>query len=424
MSILDKFSCTELDFAQPEKVWSVFKRVPELGEHIRKELGFLKQFDDQFETKFPYQKFWSFGDFKNFSRPDRHVRAFYLNLEHIGEKGFLAIKGSEAICSNFETLITRLESMWSVLTWSIGGPERQICDDISLMDQLERFPVAEGKPPGVHPLPDALEEAKTSAEFQLEHLKAYGTLAKVPLPLTVVKWPDDVRDRVWGQLKNKLSKKAKQIVESELSTGIASYVYYYPTLPIRVMHLRIPDASSTPSGIPFSRRLEMLSSHSDIRTTIEGWISVAASMISLGFVPIDPANIGRGNCLMPQNLVLDGGIVDLDSIRHVETFKNSASLEFALQKCTRVLSQAISWYLVGTSAGLTRFERMFSDVYAYVWSAIRSKLHSRKLHPRLTEILQGDSDIESMLAYFGRQLGLGQFRPGDEESKNFKHAGD
>jgi hypothetical protein len=235
---------------------------------------------------------------------------------------------------------------------------------------------------------------------------------------------------VYEQLEPWLSRKTKQIVENQLRGGMGTFVYWYPTIPIRVMHLQIPDASTASHATSYAERMRQLgqlvsrpgtrAEFANIDAAVQGWLRTATRMLALGWLPTDPASLGRGNCLMPQNLVLDGGIVDLDSLREIETIHTAGELQFAIQKSCRVLAQAIAWFFVGTSAGLARFEQMYADVYAFVWRAQRELLARERLPPKVADIVAaGDGLADELNRYFGRSFGLGQFRPGDLEDKRF-----
>ena len=406
----------------PDVRWRLDQHAPKLFEAVQARLPGVADLTAELCERVPVQVDWHFGDDGPVSRPDRHVRAFYLDLPKLSPDlpGSIAIKGSEVWADNFETLVERLRLTWSIFTWSLGGPERHILEDVCMMDQLERFPVAEGKPPNVHPLSDALEEAEVSSAYQIAHLERYGEFAHVPLPLMACKWPDELRDRVYEQLRPWLSRKTKQIVENQLQGGMGTFVYWYPTIPIRVMHLQIPDASTAANGTSFSERVRQLEQAANLQVAVDGWLRTATRMLALGWLPTDPASLGRGNCLMPQNLVLDGGIVDLDSLREIHTIQTPGELQFAIQKSCRVLAQAIAWFFVGTSAGLARFEQMYSDVYAFVWRAQRELLAREQLPPAVADIVAASDSLAGELhRYFGRSFGLGQFRPGDLEERRF-----
>ncbi len=405
--------------------WHIEDHAPALFHALQKVHPEVADLSREFREQVPVQVDWHYGEVGPVNRPDRHVRAFYLDLEKLlpdlsNQRGSIAIKGSEVWSDNFDVLIDRLRMTWSIFSWSLGGPERHILEDVCMMDQLERFPVAEGKPPNVHPLADALEEARVCASYQLDHLERYGEFAHVPIPLLACKWPDELRDRVYDKLAPHLSRKTRVIVRDQLQGGMGTFVYYYPTIPIRVMHMQIPNATTTADGVPYGDRHAQLADQADISRAVEGWLRTATRMLALGWLPADPASLGRGNCLMPQNLVLDGGIVDLDSLREVDTINTPGELQFAIQKSCRVLAQAIAWFFVGTSAGLDRFERMYADVYALVWQAQRDLLSQEQLPAAVAEIVAPDKDLASSLHhYFERSFELGQFRPGDREAKQF-----
>lgn len=407
--------------------WHVEDHAPELFRALEARHPSVAALSRELKQGIPVQVDWHFGDVGPVSRPDRHVRAFYLDLAKLfsgqegpGQEGSIAIKGSEVWADNFDTLIERLRLTWSVFSWSLGGPERHILDDICMMDQLERFPVAEGKPPNVHPLADALEEADICSAYQQAHIARYGTFAHVPFPLLACKWPDALRDRVYAMLEPWLSRKTKQIVEDQLQGGMGTFIYHYPTVPLRVMHLQILDATTTAGGTTYADRFRGLAEATDIERAVDGWMRTATRMLALGWLPADPASLGRGNCLMPQNLVLDGGIVDLDSLREIESINTPGELQFAIQKSCRVLAQAIAWFFVGTSAGLERFERMYSDVYAFVWQEQRRLLRDEQLPDAVAAIMASEDDLANRLdRYFSRAFDLSQFRPGDLENKRF-----
>lgn len=403
--------------------WHLEDHAPELFKALQAKLPAVAELTRELREHVPVQVDWHYGEAGPVTRPDRHVRAFYLDLPKLlpgHAPGSIAIKGTEVWADNFAELIDRLRMTWSIFTWSLGGPERHILDDVCMMDQLERFPVAEGKPPNVHPLADALEEAYLCSRYQLAHIERYGEFAHVPFPLLACKWPDELRDRVYAMLEPWLSRKTKQIVHDQLQGGMGTFIYYYPTVPIRVMHLQIPNAATTADGISYAERQRRLAAETDIAHAVDGWLRTATRMLALGWLPADPASLGRGNCLMPQNLVLDGGIVDVDSLREIATINTPGELQFAIQKACRVLAQAIAWFYVGTSAGLERFERMYADVYAHVWQAQRELLRNEKLPAEVAAIVNGEGDLASRLhSYFERSFDLSQFRPGDREHARF-----
>jgi hypothetical protein len=400
----------------------------ELAEHGRDLFDALSKDEPAFadvyafmKGEMPIQKQWAFGTQGVFTRPDRHVRAFYLELSKLQSKpgkGCIAIKGSEPNSENFHQIVKRMGEMWNVFSWSIGGGSRHILEDWTLLNQLERFPLCEGKPPAVHPMWDAEEEATCALELQTAYFRRFGKLAKIPTPLFVVRWPDAVRDRAWQILKPTLSEKTSRLVESQIEGGLGTFVYYYPSLPLRAMHLRGGDVGPE---VAYDVRHKALAALSDPKQAVEGWIKLTAQILALGWVPTDPANFSRGYCVMPQNLVIDGGIVDVNSLRAASTFPGPGQLEFAVRQTVRELTQSVCWYLLGSDAGLERFQHIFIDALVHVWQGIKKELDAASPSPEVKAIFAGgDGVFDSVDRVFRNFYGLSTFRPQDAESKEYR----
>src|SRR3546814_14194951 len=60
----------------------------------------------------------------------------------------------------------------------------------SLFSALEHFPLNEQKIPLALSVDEAMEDVVSAAAVQRAHLARFGTLARVPLPLSAVRWPD------------------------------------------------------------------------------------------------------------------------------------------------------------------------------------------------------------------------------------------
>lgn len=370
----------------------------------------------------PVQRKWAFGDYGPVSRPDRHVRAFYLNLGKLksvsGGHGYVAIKGTEPVCENFSSIVKRMGEMWNVFSWTIGGQARHVLEDLTLLNQLERFPISEGKPPGVHPLWDADDEARCALQLQVAYYRRFGRLARIPTPLFVYRWPTDVRERALEMLRPMLSPRTATLVETMIRDDLGAYVYYYPSYPLRVMHVRGGDVGP---DVPYDKRHAVLRELSDPHTAIARWIRLTAEFLTLGWIPTDPAHFGRGNCLMAQNLVLDGGIVDVNSIRHVSTMRAPGELDFAIRQSVRELTQSICWYLIGTEAGLPWFQRIFVDAFAHVWYAIKQELCELDAPQQIQAVFStSNGAYYSLDRLFHNYFALGPYRPQDAEAREYR----
>lgn len=424
MRIRDEIASGEsgLNLVPIQPVWSLHAQSKEIFEALSKTEPALGEVYDLLGAELPVQQHWSFGDYGAISRPDRHVRAFYLDLGKLksvsGGKGYIAIKGTEPVSENFDSIAKRMGEMWNIFSWTIGGQARHVLEDLTLMNQLERFPISEGKPPGVHPLWDADDEARCALELQTAYYRRFGRLARIPTPLFVYRWPAEVRERALGILRPLLSPRTVTLVEAMIRDDLGAYVYYYPSYPLRAMHVRGGDVGVE---VPYAKRHGVLRELSDPDTAITRWIRLTAEFLSLGWVPTDPSHFGRGNCLMAQNLVLDGGIVDVNSIRHVSTMRAPGELDFAVRQSVRELTQSISWYLIGTEAGIPWFQRIFVDAFAHVWEALKRELAELDAPQEIQAVFSTEGGTyRSLDRLFRNYFDLSAYRPQDAESREYR----
>jgi hypothetical protein len=418
--LLEELRTSGASFTSLTPHWELRAHSPELFEAlsvIEPEVGNIY---DLLRRQLPVQQQWAFNTHGALSRPDRHVRAFYIQLDKLeglpGGRGSLAIKGTEPLSENFAAVPKRMVEMWSVFSWTIGGANREVLEDWALLTQLERFPICEGKPPAVHPFDDAEEEAQCALELQTAYLKRFGKLAQIPTPLFVYRLPDEIRDRAVAVLRPHLSPGMMSLVETQIGSALGVYIYHYPVLPLRVMHLR----GDVGPELSYDTRHKSLAALSDPAQAVAGWVRLVAELLALGWVPTDPANFSRGYCVMAQNLVVDGGIVDVNSVRPVASFRNAGELEFAVRHTVRELTQSICWYLVGADAGMARFQHTFVDVYARIWEGLRETLATLKPPAEIATIFSRGDIYQAIDRTFRNFYRLTSYRPQDLEPTEYQ----
>ena len=232
-------------------------------------------------------------------RPYRHLRAFYLRRPD----GVLAVKGSEIMAEDVEIHLGALSD------YRIEFPGR----GRSLFSALEHFSLNEQKIPLALSVDEAMEDVVSAAAVQRAHLARFGTLARVPLPLFAVRWPDAAAKDHLRRLAPLLSSRARRVVARVAAAGLGAVVYHYPTVPQRVAHL--PELLR---DRPETGWLQRLSAVVDPGATIDGWLDLVARLLVLGFLPGSVESIGVGHCLEMKNAVIDGGFVDMGSVCRVE----------------------------------------------------------------------------------------------------------
>src|SRR3546814_7263662 len=150
-----------------------------------------------------------------------------------------------------------------------------------------------------------MEDVVSAAAVQRAHLARFGTLARVPLPLSAVRWPDAAAGDHLRRLAPLLSSRAQRVVERVAAAGLGAVVYHYPNVPQRVAHL--PELLR---DRPETGWLQRLSTVVDPGATVDGWLDLVARLLVLGFLPGSVESIGVGHCLEMKNAVIDGGFVD------------------------------------------------------------------------------------------------------------------
>jgi hypothetical protein len=205
-------------------------------------------------------------------------------------RNVIAVKGTEPLAADFGAALARLATQVLSETAPHNRP-------------TERFALGENKVPGALLETEATEEAELAAAFQARHLAAYGCLARAPVPLFIHRLPEDVVQGTARHLRKHVSTRAMRRLEPLLESGLAVYTYHYPTPPLRVSQL-------PPASCP--QRLAALSRFIDVEATIDGWVRHFVRMLYLGYLPAALYSIG--DCVDPNNAVVDGGLCDLGSL--------------------------------------------------------------------------------------------------------------
>ncbi len=277
-----------------------FAEIPEIGAALRGEGVplWVAPALDEFLGRLPIAHCLPSGEGAFFRLP-RHARCFHYSPSGgMAAREVLAIKGTEPLAPDFDGFLYVLEHLGTPDL--SGSPQRRLG---------EHFALVEHKVPGALTLREAEDEANAAAEIQKRHLRAYGSLARLPCPLFVAKLPERAGEELTEKLRRALSSRAVAQIEPSIREGLAVYVYYYPSPPLRVSHL----SAALPRG-SFQARLTALEARVAPEAVIEEWVRQFVRILYLGFLPAALGSRGTGACCDPNNAVVDGGFVDLDSL--------------------------------------------------------------------------------------------------------------
>jgi hypothetical protein len=328
-----------------------------------------------------------------YSRPFEHRRCFYFSFDSGGTLGF---KGTEPLADDFEEEVRHIESMRSPFSRSA----------------LNHFTATEHKVPLGVSVQEALTQAKITAQYQTDHLARYGRLARVPVPLLVVQWPQKFTARLRAALKPLLAKTSFDNVIRITEHGLGALIYYYPSLPLRsagaaadkVADLILPEgALPERMGASFGERLDQLRERAEPAESVNGWIDLVADMLLLGYFPFD--TYCMGHCLQGQNLCIDGGCADTDSLTAMNAIREDRYFnELYLDACT-ALAVSISRYLRGTMSD----NHAHYVVLSLVWEELHCRLRGRLAQgepcdPRLERIIKNPAWFDRLELLLGSIL--------------------
>lgn len=265
-----------------------------------------------------------------FVRLHGHQRAFYKTL---APSGVLAFKGTELEVGDLDRAFKELSDD--------RLPNRR--------SVLEHFVISEQKLPMALVHDEAIAEATNACAFQQAYVARYRELARVPLSLLVLRWSDEDVAAFERRLVPLLSRRAAAIARSLFERGLGVYVYYYPELPERLAQQHLTAAGPCVDHRGFQARYEALARRRDPKQVIGDWVRLFVRMLGLGYLPCNLAHIGIGQCVDPNNAIMDGGFADLDSLQRIADIPDNAQFYETLAYSLASLASVIQGLLVGST---------------------------------------------------------------------------
>jgi len=308
---------------------------------------------------------------EHFERLQGHARSFWLRLR----EGVLVFKGAELFSSDYCEI---LGEAW----------HKRELGQLSAMDHfaIREDEVYLGLTKRV-----AVGGAQRAWAWVSAHTEVFRELPRTPFPLLVLEVPDNVTQEFEGMLlpflSDRLQFSARKKVEGLLRDGLGIYVYYYPGIPIRLAHSLGSFPGSFGVGASHATPIEF-----DIDAAVASWTDMFARMLVVGFVPTTPVH--TGNCLQSQNVAIDGGLCDIDSVEPIASFSHARDLASALSASLTELAQSVSR---ATSLPVP-------VTAAYLWEEIvkrtREKAHCARCNSPIVELV-GLEGLEG-LRWFAR----------------------
>ncbi|MCE5288105.1 MAG: hypothetical protein LLG14_02570 [Nocardiaceae bacterium] len=257
-----------------------------------------------------------------YTRPIGHTRSFYLRLS----AGVLVFKGTEPMSSDYRTVF---EEAW----------EKRPVNGLSAMDH---FVLIEDEVYLALTERAARNGATRTHAWVTAYAARYGEIPQTPVPVMVLRLPQETSAAFAADLQPFLTDRpqhsARRRVEELVANGLATYVYYYPGDPTRLAHALGDFPGSFEVGASSPQRTTF-----NLDRAVEAWIQLFARMLVVGFVPT--TQIHTGNCLQAQNVAVDGGMCDIDSVEPLVALRTTrdfaAAIMYSLEEFTNTVSDAL-----------------------------------------------------------------------------------
>lgn len=364
----------------PARTFDLAEIAPPVLARAAEEAPWLGPLLEEIRARFPIARTAQPFQEGEYARPVGHRRAFYRTMPG---GAVVAFKGTEMQAADAAPMVRWLHARYD-----------------RMVSPLEELPILEHKAPGVLLMEEAMPEAEAALALQSRWIAAYPGLARTPVPLLVVRWPDDVVQRYRALLAPLLSRRVRGILERLLTGGMAGYAYYYPGRPLRATEVQGRDSLL---AIGYLGRKESHAPTFSFEGTVKSWIQLAARMMALGFMPVSVSSDRSGQLVQPQNAVVDGGFVDMDSLQPIAEIQGDGELATTLWLLVSELAFSVTALLGGSaSRSLEKLQRVQHVAAAVrIFELLRDILREEQarglaLDPRLARLVLEERGVEAL----------------------------
>lgn len=341
-------------------------------------------------------------------RPPRHYRSYCYELADDAptddlSSDVLVVKGAEIALDDYPKLIE----------WLKSRPCRNYIKNRSMIDNLA---IRERKVPGAMTLHEAEVEKNIGLAVHRAHLEHYGTLAHIPVPVLTLGVPDEKVERAKSILKSTLVQAGWERIEPHIDHGLAIFIYYYPSAPLRLdqvleygaLREQVPEWADI-GGLGTAKKMPSFLSSAlqnfDAEAAFEGWMQLFVRLLYLDFLPFTSNAIMHGSMLASSNLCIDGGGCDIDSIVSMKDYPDD---HFIMESFISSVGQLHR--TVATAFGLPADQGELDNlIYGFLLAQFRRIIEQERretvqLHPLIERVLslQSFMDAAELVPYLSR----------------------
>lgn len=275
---------------------------------------------------------------------EHHRRTLYFAGPDGVQAGVIAVKGAQ------------LGAPWNAALLDEMSGEHPRPGDLWPRSTIEHLIVVEHKVPLAVTLGEATREVRLARRVGAALRARFPPPYRIPVPLRLMRWPDEQAERHLRSLQGMLSTRTREIAATVARAGLGAVVYFYPGSPLRVSDTPSPRAQPA---------------------VVERWTALFARILICGVLPAGLDSRGFGSCCGPQNATLDGGFVDFDSMCPFEELISAADLSAGLEYSLRSLTRTLALYL-GRDDPKQAWDHHAANIYSFVRAAVRRHLEG---HP-------------------------------------------
>ncbi len=276
-----------------------------------------------------------------------HGRSFAAHTDN----GVLVFKGTEPLTKDYLEILE----------------DAHKARDFLFLSKVDWFLLIENEPFLGQALNMADNYARVALEFTQKYVARFGKLPRMPFPIGVYKIPQSVADEFGAKSApyacDRPQLNARERLGRLIQRGLGIFVYYYPGQPIRAAHATGTFPGSHVAG-SFTK-----SANVDFKAAISGWLDLVSEMLVLGYFPT--YHIHQGNMMQPQNLVIDGGICDIDSLHPMS--KDTTDRDFMDSLFYSLVQLCVSV----TSVLTDRTQHTQAIVWGALWPEIAQRVQAK-----------------------------------------------
>jgi hypothetical protein len=294
----------------------------------------------------------------------------------------IVMKGLEVLSPNIESFLQRLSREYT-------GRFR--------LRAIELFPIIEQKAPMALTVDEAVREADIAQEIH-DHFMVPTKPLRLPRPIAIHRIGEREHARYLAAVRRATSFDTFSAVEKIAREGLCIYSYAYPAVPLRLFNI---DGRELKRSL--DSHLGYLRTVSEPAEVVASWCYQVACLLAMNILPTSLLSKFTGSCVDENNVVLDGGFVDLGSCARIDAAMTDSFVLESVEITLVTLAGSILKYFsrfsrvteecLATGRSVERY--CFNTVGAFLFSLSEGR---QCVDARLLRYFSTSRDLDRLLA--------------------------